>query len=99
MTASRSLPLRTTHALPLARTMLFGRPPTESAFIGGRRAGVVVAVLGGVLVVPLVPLSPPPRAKAAIAASATTGTAASAHSHSRRPDRAPLASTVGAWSG
>src|SRR5947208_148587 len=33
MTAKRGLPLRTTHALPLASTMLLGRPPTSMLLI------------------------------------------------------------------
>src|SRR3954447_21216717 len=61
MTTSRGLPLRTTHALPLASTMLLGRPPTAMSLIAVFWAGGVVAVpVDAPVVVPAVPPPPPP---------------------------------------
>src|SRR6476646_10877817 len=103
MTTSRSLPLRTTHALPLASTMVFGRPPPSmlliAVFCGD---GVVSVPVEPLVVVPSLsppPLSPPPRARAAISARPAIGTTASAQGHHRRAGGALAASTVGAWSG
>src|SRR6185369_134574 len=101
MTTSRSLALRTTHALPLASTMLLGRPPTSTSLIAVLCGAVVVAVFVDPLVVgpgSLAP-SPPPRARAAISASPAMGTAASAQGHHRRVGDSLAASAVGAWSG
>src|SRR5436190_24370454 len=105
MTTGRALPLRTTHALPLASTMLLGRPPTSTSLIAIFCGCGVVPVLVDPLVVvpgpppPSLPPPPPPRARAAISASPAIGTTASAHGHSRRAGGALAASTVGAWSG
>ena len=102
MTTSRALPLRTTHALPSATTMLLGRPPTSTSLIATFcGAGVVAVLVDPVFVVPGLPppSPPPPRARAAISARPAIGTTASAHGHSRRARDSFAASTVGAWSG
>ena len=93
------MPLRTTHALPLATTMLFGRPGSFTDFVGtvALPCGLLVVVCA-LVVCPPRPSSPPPpsRTSTAITASAAIGTTASAHGHSRRAADFGLATAVAA---